>query len=552
MSKAVAEKLFPHITKTDQDYETLYPPREGVCVRFAPSPTGFMHIGGLYTALVNSLFAKGAGEQGAFLLRIEDTDQKRQLENGVTEIIQTLDAFDIHFDEGASGETSDKGAYGPYRQSHRREIYQAFAKHLVEQDLAYPCFCTEEELTALRDRQEAENALQKGYFGKWARCRDLDEAAVLEKLDQGQRCVIRMKSRGTEGTSRVYHDIIRGDISMQENILDAVILKSDGLPTYHFAHVVDDHLMRTTDVIRADEWIASIPLHVEMFEMLGFPVPHYAHLSPIMKLEEHEGGVSRRKLSKRKDPEARVRYYEEAGYPIQAVLDYLLNISSAAYEPWREEHMDASIFDFPLDLTKTGVAGALFDFDKLNNIARKRIAHLSCQEVFDLSRAWAKTYAPKLSAFIEAHPETYLRSIPVWHDSRLDVARWSDLLELYPYLYDQEYRPGSEPLPESFDAHRAFIPKLLGDYLETFDYADDSNAWFGKVREIASKYQYAVKMGPYKKHPEDYNGSIADVSSFIRFAVTGRLNTPDLHAVIHVLGEEEARRRVEAFLQRLA
>ena len=553
MSKRVAEALFPHITKTPADWEKAFPARpEGTaCTRFAPSPTGFMHIGGLYTALINDLYTR-SHEKGVFFLRIEDTDQKRIVEGGVSEIIDTLRSFDVLFDEGPVSESEDQGGYGPYRQSLRREIYQTYAKDLVARDLAYPCFCTEEELSALRERQEAENALQKGYWGKWAACRSLTEEEILQKLSEGRSWVVRLRSQGQEGRSRVFHDLIRGDISMQENLIDTVLIKSDGLPTYHFAHAVDDHLMHTSEVIRADEWIASIPVHVELFETLGFPVPGYAHLSPIMKLEEKEdGGVSKRKLSKRKDPEARVHYYEEIGYPVAAVLDYLLTISSADYEPWREQNMDAPIFDFRLDLTKTGVAGALFDFSKLNSVAKNRVAHMSCEAVLEAVKDWAARYDGKLSAYIAADEERFLRSVHLWHDKRLDVAKWSDLMELYPYLYDADFDPAAEPIPEKFQAHMAHIPGILRDYLASFDWNDDGKDWFQKVRDIAPKYNYAVKTGPYKKHPELYSGSIADVSSFIRFAVTGRLNTPDLHGILHILGQEEMERRVELFLARL-
>lgn len=556
MSKRVAEALFPNIKMTYQEAEALYPPRDlpegAVCTRFAPSPTGFMHIGGLYTALLNSIFTRSRG--GVFFLRIEDTDQKRQIENGVTEIINALDEFQIHFDEGAIGETEDSGRYGPYRQSLRKEIYQTFAKYLVEIDRAYPCFCTSDELEAIREKQEAAEALQKGYYGEWAACRNLDEETVLKRIANGDRWIVRLRSGGRLGVSRVYHDMIRGDISMQENILDAVIIKGDGLPTYHFAHVVDDHLMRTTDVIRADEWIASIPLHVEMFEMLDFPVPRYTHLSPIMKNEAKEDGegISRRKLSKRKDPEARVGYYDEAGYPIPAVLDYLLTIGSADYEPWREENMDASIFDFSLDLSKSGAAGALFDFDKLNNVAKKRVGHMSEEQIFASVSAWAGRYDAKLNSFIEHNADIFRKSITVWHERRLDVAKWSDLMELYPYMYDPAFTVDAAALPDAFLPHKERIPEILGDYLETFDYDDDSNEWFNKVKEVAVRHNYCVKMGAYKKRPEDYNGSIADLSSFIRYALTGTTNTPDLHGIIHVIGKDAAVSRVEAFRSKLA
>ncbi len=554
MSKRIADALFPNITKTYEDYEKLYPCRPGASAeattRFAPSPTGFMHIGGLYTALINCLYAKQNG--GTFYLRIEDTDQKRQVENGVSEIIHTLRDFSVNFDEGPVSETQDSGAYGPYRQSLRREIYQAYAKHLLEQDLAYPCFCTEQDGIALRQQQEEENALQKGYYGKWAKCRDLCEEEVLANIAAGKRWVIRLRSAGEEGKFRVFTDLLRGDISMPENIMDAVIIKQDGLPTYHFAHVVDDHLMHTSDVIRADEWIASIPLHVQMFEMLGFPVPRYTHLSPIAKQEPKEDGegFSRRKLSKRKDPEARVHFYDEVGYPVQAVLDYLLTISSAAYEPWRDENPDAPITDFPLDVKRTGIAGSLFDFQKLDSIARNRVAHMSCDAVFCAVLSWAEKYAPKLAAHIAKNEDRFHRSIAVWHDNRLDVAKWSDLLTMYPYLYDEDYSIDAVQTPQNFAAHAENIPVMLTKYLERFCYEDDASAWFEKLRAIATEHNYAIKMGQYKKHPEDYSGSIADLSSFVRFALTGSLNTPDLHQIIHILGANEMERRIRSFIAR--
>lgn len=554
MSKRIADTVFPNITKTYEDYEAMYPPRAGASAeattRFAPSPTGFMHIGGLYTALINCLFTKQSG--GTFFLRIEDTDQKRLVENGVTEIINTLKDFSISFDEGPTNETEDYGNYGPYRQSLRRDIYQAFAKYLLEKDMAYPCFCTEEDGAAIREKQEQANALQKGYYGKWARCRTLTEDQVVQNLAEGKSFVIRLRSPGEEGKFRVFHDLLRGDISMPENIMDAVIIKQDGLPTYHFAHVVDDHLMRTSDVIRADEWIASMPLHVQMFEMLNFPVPRYTHLSPIIKQEPKADGegFSRRKLSKRKDPEARVHYYDEVGYPVAAVLDYLLTISSAAYEPWRDKNPDAPITDFPLDVKRTGIAGSLFDFNKLNSIARNRVAHMSCDQVYDAVSEWAARYDMKMSSYITANPEQFHKSIPVWHDNRLDVAKWSDLLQMYPYLYDEAYDIDAIALPEQFDAHAERISGIMKEYLDSFDYADDSSVWFEKLRAIAAEHNYAVKMGQYKKHPENFNGSIADISSFVRFAVTGCTNTPDLHQIIHVIGEAETRRRVEKFYER--
>ena len=517
-------------------------PSNKVRTRFAPSPTGYMHVGNLRTALYTYLMAKH--EDGTFILRIEDTDQGRYVEGAVDVIYNTLRETGLLWDEGPDV----GGPVGPYVQSERMGMFKQYAEQLVAEGKAYYCFCTEERLNEMHEAQRAAGEMTH-YDGH---CRHLSAEEVAAKLAAGEPYVIRLKCDGKLGTFRTFHDELRGDISMQENILDFVIIKRDGLPTYHFAHVIDDHLMRTTDVIRADEWLSSLPVHVQMFEKMGFPVPRYTHLSPIMKLEEKEGGsVSRRKLSKRKDPEARVRYYDEVGYPIAAVKDYLLTISSADYEPWRAEHMDEPVTAFPLDITKTGAAGALFDFNKLASVARSRVAHMTQDEVFAAVSDWAARYQPALLEEIRRDEARFRASIDLWHENRMDVAKWSDLMEMYPYLYDRTYRIADEPVPEKFGNHRAFIPGILQAYLEGFDYGDDSSVWFEKLRTIATSFNYAAKTGPYKKHPENYNGSIADVSSFVRFALTGRLNTPDLHGIIHVLGEEEATARVRAFCERI-
>ena len=504
-----------------------------------------MHIGGLYAALINRILAKRSG--GTFYLRIEDTDQKRQVEGGVSEIISTLNEFEIQFDEGPANETEDYGNYGPYRQSRRGEIYQAFAKHLVEEDKAYVCFCTEEDIAEIRKKQEEDNCNFLGYYGKWARCRNLPEEEVIARLKRGEEFIIRLKSEGKDGQTREFYDEIRGPLTMPENIIDTVLIKRDGLPTYHFAHAVDDHLMRTTDVIRADEWISSLPIHVQLFETLGFPVPRYSHLSPIMKMD----GNSKRKLSKRKDPEARVHHYMELGYPVKAVIDYLLTIASSEFEDWRKEHSDEDITQFPIDVKKTGVAGALFDPDKLDNIAKNCVGAMSGEEIFETVSQWAAQFDEKLNQYISANGERFQNSIPVWHERRLDVRRWSDLMNFYPYLYDSEYDNCSCEIPEKIQNNRGDVISILTDYLASYDSADDSDVWFSKIKVIAEKYNYAVKMGKYKKNPEDYRGSIVDVASYIRFAITSHFDTPDLHQIISVIGAEESIERVSRFLEKL-
>ncbi|MDR0863222.1 MAG: glutamate--tRNA ligase [Oscillospiraceae bacterium] len=548
MSTRIANLLFPDVTATPDDLEARYPARATTAVRFAPSPTGFMHIGGLYMSLIDRIFARSTG--GVVCLRIEDTDQKRQLDGGVSEIIDTLRRFGVTFDEGAASETEDYGDYGPYRQSLRRELYRVYAKSLVERDLAYPCFCTEEELAALRARQSDENAVIPGYYGKWARCRGLTDDEIAAKLAAGEEYVTRLRSPGVDGKTVDIEDGIRGVITMPENVLDVVIIKKDGLPTYHFAHAVDDHLMRTTDVTRADEWIASLPIHVQLFDVLGFTAPRYYHLSPIMKQEVNESGtVTRRKISKRKDPEARVGYYLEAGYPVAAVTDYLLTVCSAEFEPWRAENPTADVTSFPLDLAKTGVAGALFDFDKLANVSKKLIAAMTDDEVCAAVTQWARDYDASFAAYIAAHADYFRASVPIWHANRMDVSRWEEVPANYPYLYGDDFDATVGDAPATVAAHLADVPQILREYQAGYSPDDDADAWFAKVRAIAETHNYAVSMGKYKKHPEDYAGSVADVSAFIRVALTGRLNTPDLCAIARLLGAGECARRVAGYVE---
>ncbi len=546
MSKLIADKIFPNV-KGIHEYEVKYPERTQdntvLTTRFGPSPTGFMHIGGLYTALVNYIVAKKSN--GTFFLRIEDTDQKRLVKNGVLEIINTLNDFGIKFDEAPIDENNDKGNYGPYIQSFRKEIYQAYAKYLVEKNYAYPCFCTEADIQEIKNYQKLQKSSLIGYAGEWAKCRKLNDEEIIEKLNMGLKFAIRLKANGEIGKYKTFNDGIKGEIIMPENILDIVILKSDGLPTYHFAHVIDDHLMRTTDVIRADEWLSSLPIHVQMFEILGFKVPRYYHLSAIMKME----GNSRRKLSKRKDPEARVGYYNEVGYPQKSVIDYMLTVCSADYEDWRNENPDTDIINFPLDITKTGTSGALFDNEKLDFISKKCIGLMSHEEIKSAVLKWSSQFNKKFYNFLLNNEYYFEKSIPIWHEDRLDVRKWLDLVTFYPYMYDNDFHIDKDSIAEVIIIKKDDVILILNDYVDTFDINDDNDTWFSKIKVIAQKYNYAVQMKAYKKDPTLYNGSIVDVAAFIRYAITQKLETPDIYQIIQLLGRNTSLSRVKKLIE---
>lgn len=560
MSKELAELIFPEITKISADYEKAYPPRietkgrRQCCVRFAPSPTGFLHIGAIYTALINRLFADQ--NDGVFILRIEDTDQKRSVAGAVEEIVSTFELFNMKIDEGAISSNSSQGEYGPYFQSKRRDIYQAFAKELLASGDAYPCFCTPEDLEQLRQRQMDEKNPVIGYAEADAVCRKLAASEQIARIECGNDYIIRLRSRGIHDQTRVFYDGLRGELEMPVNNQDIVIIKADGLPTYHFAHSVDDHLMRTSHVIRADEWISSLPIHVELFEIQGFELPEFIHLSPIMKQE----GSSRRKLSKRLDPEARASYYIEVGYPLPAVKDYLLNIANSNFEDWRRDNPDADINDFAFDIYKTSISGALFDFDKLDNIAKKIIGNMSEKEIIAAFSEWLQADLDTdenresrqlMRQWLEKREEDFERSVTIWHKGRLDVAKWSDIYENYPYLYDCSFSERKPELPEDFIEKKDDVIAILDTYLDTYEHKDDNSTWFGKVREIATQYNYAAKPKDFKNNPQQYKGSVVHVSSYVRFAVCHTLNTPDLHSMIQFIGEEEMQERVNATISAL-
>lgn len=543
-NQKLAELLFPDVKETVEDLEARFPARnlpEGAKVtRFAPSPTGFLHIGGLFSAFVSVLAAKASG--GISFLRIEDTDKKREIEDGVSGIIEGFRAFGIQFDEGVTGFDCETGDYGPYVQSHRASIYHIVAKKLVQEGLAYPCFCTEDELSALREEQEKAGTLIKGYFGEWAKCRNLSYEEQEERIKSGAPYTLRLRSMGDASRKFAFDDQIRGKIEMPENITDAVLLKTDGIPTYHFAHACDDHFMRVTHVIRGDEWIASVPLHIALFRACGFKPVKYAHVAPVMK--EDNGG--KRKLSKRKDPEAAVSYFVEEGFPKEAVLEYLLTLINSNFEDWRRANPTASLFEFPFSFKKMSQSGALFDLVKLHDVSKNVISRMDGETVKENTLEWAKVYDTDFYNLISKDPD-YLKSVLSIDRGtakpRKDIAVWSEVKDSVLYLYDELFT-ADYTLPENIPASEA--ASILEAYLGVFDIADDKDVWFQKIKDLCEPLGYTPNVKEYKKNPDAFKGHVGDVSSVIRIAVTARRNTPDLHAIMQVLGKEKVLARITA------
>lgn len=538
----LAELLFGNIKNSVEYYEEKYPKRdlpEGAQVtRFAPSPTGFLHIGGLFAAFVSERAAHTT--DGIFYLRIEDTDKKREVENGVSGIVKGISDLGIRIDEGMMSETESVGAYAPYIQSSRAEIYQTYCKSLVEKGLAYPCFCSAEELNAVREEQE-KNKENPGYYGKYAKCRDLTFEEIEENIKKGMPYVLRLKSPGDENKRITLDDGIKGKIEMPENVLDVVLLKTDGIPTYHFAHAIDDHLMGTTYVIRGDEWIASAPIHLQLFDVLGFNAPKYAHISPIMKEDEETGG--KRKLSKRKDPEAAVSFYHEVGYPNDAVLEYLYTIANSSYEEWRIQNPDAPMDDYKFDFSHMSKSGALFDLMKLTDISKTYISKLSTDEVFERILDWAKEYNKEFYELLIKDKE-YSKSIFAIERGnekpRKDIAKWEDTPAYSEYFFK---RPQNYDFADNLT--KQDMIEILEKYKEIYNHNDIADDWFPKVRDMSEELGYAKAPKFYKKNPEQYRGHVGDVSTVIRVAVTGRRNTPDLYQIMQVLGEGEVMQRFD-------
>ncbi len=536
----LAELLFPDITQTPEDMEERFPPRNlkesARVTRLAPSPTGFLHFGNLFAGMVAYKTAKVT--DGVFYVRVEDTDQKRKVEGAVEVMLKGLEAFDVVADEGVVGEDVEKGDYGPYYQSKRKEIYHVFAKKLVCDGLAYPCFCSAEELDEIRAKQE--NEPQKGYWGPYAKCRNLTLADIEKSIAEGKSWTLRLRSPGDAEKKCFFDDVIKGKIEMPENVQDVVLLKSDGIPTYHFAHAVDDHLMRTTHVVRGDEWMSSCPIHLQLFKCLGFRAPKYAHVAPIMK--EENGG--KRKLSKRKDPEAAVTFYVEQGYPKESVNEYIMTLMNSNFEDWRKTNKDADIDSFPFNLKKMSVSGALFDMVKFNDVSKNVISLMSAKTVYDYTVAWAKDYDGELYTLLTRDEDYSVSLLNIDREGpkpRKDIACFSEVKDYISYLFDELYEKNYE-LPENITKEMAAA--ILQAYIKEYNAADDKQQWFDRIKALCEPLGYTPNVKEYKKNPEAYKGHVGDVSTVIRVAVTGRRNTPDLHAIMTLLGEDTVKSRL--------
>ena len=540
--KELATLIFPNIDKSIEDYKNMYPERNlnGSVTRFAPSPTGYMHLGGFYQAIIDYLIAKNT--DGIFYLRNEDTDQKREVESAVELIMTTLRHYNILPDEYEyKGEIV--GNYGPYIQSERKEIYHAFIKYLIEIDRAYPCFCTKEELDETRTTQE-EGKKRTGYYGRYAKCRRLSVEKQIENIKNGLPYVIRFKSLGDNEIKFNFDDEVRGRLSLPQNDQDIVIMKSDNkLPTYHFAHVVDDYLMHTTHVVRGEEWLPSVPTHIELFEAFGFTPPKYVHTPLIVKKE----GNSIRKLSKRKDPEASMSYYEELGYPIEAVIESLMTIINSNYEEWHTANPDKIFTDFefnPKKMSATG--GALYDMEKLNNISKNIISKMSAEKVFEGLDKWSNVYDKDFNELINKHKEYTTNILNIERESnkpRKDFANYSEIKNYIWYMFDELYNPTEFEFQKITDKEE--IKNILNNYLEIYNESDDKDTWFNKVKQLCDKLGYASDMKAYKANPENYKGNVADVSTVIRVVITSKSQTPDLYEILKLIGKDKLLQRID-------
>ena len=549
-NQKLADLLFPEVVNTPEYYEEKFPyrklPNKAEVTRMAPSPTGFIHLGNLYSALADERIAHRNG--GVFYLRIEDTDEKRKVDGAVETIINVLRYFDIEFDEGAGFDDTDpRNAYGPYFQRQRVEIYHTYAKSLVERGLAYPCFRTEEELDKVRAKQEEDKVLT-GYYGEYATCRNLSYEEIEANIKAGKPYVLRLRSQGSPDKEITFVDAIKGEIKLPENIHDIVLLKKDGIPTYHFAHAIDDHLMRTTTVVRGGEWLASAPIHYELFHLLGFKMPAYAHTAHLMKFDEETGG--KRKLSKRKDPELSLDYYRKDGYHPYTMKVYLLTLLNSNFEEWHEKFPDKDINEFPFSVEKMNQSGALFDKDKLHNICKNELSKLSEEELYDFLYDWAKENEPENVEKWFGDREKMLQILRLYMGvgakrRRKDLMYAKQIFELISYFFDGE---SAEEMDE-FKLDEDMVSKILKSYLAKYDHNDDNSVWFNKLKERADEHGFASDMKAYKANPENFKGNVSDIAEAVRIAVTGRANTPDLWTIVHIMGEEQMTERIKKYIK---
>lgn len=539
----LTKKLFPNSLPSIFEIEKRYPVRKlekgAMVTRFGPSPTGFVHIGSLYTALICDRLAHQS--QGIFFLRIEDTDKKREIKGATDLIIESLKHYKIKVDEGPDLSGADIGIYEPYIQSNRAEIYQAYLKLFLEKGLAYPCFLTPEEIEEIHKKQEVQG-VRPGYYGEWAIWRHKSEAEILQALEAGKPFILRFKSNGDFNRRMTVSDLLRGTRDLPENDQDIVIMKSDGLPTYHFAHLIDDHLMQTTHVIRGDEWFSSLPLHLQLFKIMGWQAPQYGHIFPIQKTEGH----SKRKLSKRKDPEANVFYYDEQGYPVEAIIEYLLNLANSNFEDWRKTNPSKNNQEFILTLKRlAGSNGAIFDLIKLNNISKEIIVRLTVEEVFKQGLEWAKKYALDFAIIMENNQAYFYQILNIEKANRKDIAKWLDLKKETEYFIDELFNLTQEDILKLLPEFKLTeIQKITNQYLENYNFEDSKEQWFEKIKLIAIQFGYAESLKNLKASPEKYKGYVADIVKIFRVLLTGRIQTPDLYSIMQVMGKERVLRRV--------
>ena len=542
----LSQMLFPEVTDTPETLEERYPQRQlpegAVVTRMAPSPTGFVHLGNLVMGLTAERMAHQS--EGVLFLRVEDTDAKREVPGAVEVLINTLKHYGISFDEGATID-GDSGNYGPYRQRQRAAIYHVYAKQLVEQGMAYPCFCTEEELSSMRTQQEA-NKENTGYYGKYAMWRDRSLEDIQAQLDAGNPWVLRFRSTGSIENQFKFDDLVKGKLTITENDIDHVLLKSDGIPTYHFAHAVDDHLMRTTHVVRGDEWLPTLPFHIQLFKALGFKLPKYVHIGPLMKMD----GTSKRKLSKRKDPELALTFYKAEGFPVEAVYEYIMTVLNSNFEDWRRANPTAPVDEFKFSPKKLNPAGSLFDYAKLTDVSKNEIAKMDATKVYSLLTEWAKEFDPEFAQQLEADPDFATAILAIGRGGkkpRKDIATWKEAKPYMGFFYDCYLE--KPVFDEKFS--KETVCEALQKFLDRFDIADDSGVWFDKVKAITEEMGFTTDMKAYKADPDAFPGTVADVSTFIRQAVTGKTNSPDLYTVMQILGYDRTVARIKAVMEAL-
>ena len=544
--QALADLLFPNVTETPEALEERFParnaPEGAVITRMAPSPTGFVHLGNLVQGLTSERMAHQSG--GVLFLRVEDTDAKREVPGAVEVLIDTLKHYGIQFDEGATHD-GDNGNYGPYRQRQRASIYHVYAKKLVSEGQAYPCFCTEEELSAMREKQEAAKETT-GYYGQYAMWRDRSMEDIQAQLDAGNPWVLRFKSTGSIENQFKFDDLVKGKLTITENNVDHVLLKSDGIPTYHFAHAVDDHLMRTTHVVRGDEWLPTLPFHIQLFKALGFKLPKYVHIGPLMKMD----GTSKRKLSKRKDPELALTFYKAEGFPVKAVYEYIMTILNSNFEDWRRANPDAPADTFKFSPKKLNPAGSLFDYAKLTDVSKNVISKMTAEEVYALLTEWAQEFDPDFSKKLASDPAYATSILAIGRGGkkpRKDLAVWKDAKDYMGFFYDEYLQ--KPVFDEKFS--KETVIDALTRFLDQFDIRDDANTWFEKVKAITTDMGFTTDMKAYKADPTAFPGTVADISTFIRQAVTGKTNSPDLYTVMQILGYERTAARIRKVMEEL-